>query len=181
MKKGWVPTEEELEEQKEKVIQVFQERGTPGTALPCGWKEKSEETYNLWVRMQKRTKSVVYFMGVLGDGVYAPEGHVMAIKVGCSSNVDSRLAACRTHSPFPVEILATVPGVREDEKNLHRLLVDHHKSGEWFHPHQDVFDLMVKLQEEGLESLYKGEESECGKQQETDSEDFGRDAGATVP
>jgi len=53
------------------------------------------------------------------------------IKVGTSTNLESRLAALRTSIP-DIELLGTVQGTRTLEKRLHRKFLEYHIKGEWF-------------------------------------------------
>ena len=68
--------------------------------------------------------SVVYFIQSGGDSG--------KIKIGVSRGVRSRLAALQTSSGEPLRLLATVPGDRELERELHRKFAAHRRSGEWF-------------------------------------------------
>lgn len=54
------------------------------------------------------------------------------IKIGISRNVHARLSQIRGHSGTKAVLLASVPGNREIEKSLHKKLVAHRISGEWF-------------------------------------------------
>jgi excisionase family DNA binding protein len=54
------------------------------------------------------------------------------IKIGLSQDVDLRLASLQLSSPFPLRLLATVPGGRRREYELHRQFAKHRLHGEWF-------------------------------------------------
>lgn len=54
------------------------------------------------------------------------------IKLGYTTNPQSRLAALQTASPFPLQMLACWPGSRAREKRLHRYMAQFRQVGEWF-------------------------------------------------
>lgn len=54
------------------------------------------------------------------------------IKVGFSSNPYKRLSSMQTGSPFPLVMLADIPGSKDDEQEIHRMFPDLHVRGEWF-------------------------------------------------
>ena len=66
----------------------------------------------------------VYFIKPIGmDG---------PIKIGHSKAPKERLVAFSVWSPFPLEIVGTVPGDSREENWLHRCFSDHHSHREWF-------------------------------------------------
>jgi hypothetical protein len=66
----------------------------------------------------------VYFIRPIGmDG---------PIKIGCSVKPLSRLIKFSAWSPFPLELIGSVPGSFADENRLHRRFSDLHTSKEWF-------------------------------------------------
>ncbi|WP_103729011.1 GIY-YIG nuclease family protein [Novosphingobium sp. HII-3] len=64
----------------------------------------------------------VYFAGALDK-----------IKIGCSVRPVARIAAVGEWIPYPVTILATMPGTFALEAALHRMFAEEWSHGEWFH------------------------------------------------
>jgi hypothetical protein len=82
-------------------------------------------------------KKVVYFM--------KPKGKSGPIKIGCSHVPEERLESLSAWSPYPLEIIGTVPGDFPDESYLHRCLADHHLHREWFKAASIVLDTIRKV------------------------------------
>jgi T5orf172 domain len=82
--------------------------------------------------------SVVYFL--------RPKGMEGPVKIGCSGMPHVRLEAYLPWSPFPLEIVATVPGEYALERNIHDCLAASHSHSEWFHATPMVRDLVAALQ-----------------------------------
>ena len=69
--------------------------------------------------------SYVYFVKPVGmDG---------PIKIGCTSTPEKRLTSLTVWSPFPLEIIGTIPGGYKDEMYLHSCFAKSHSHREWFH------------------------------------------------
>lgn len=64
------------------------------------------------------------------------------IKIGVSGNPETRVAGLQTGSDEPLRILATIPGGRAVEKELHRRFAALRVKGEWFRPEQELLDLI---------------------------------------
>jgi Meiotically up-regulated gene 113 len=81
--------------------------------------------------------------------IQASSGHV---KIGKANNVQSRLSALRTASPFPLILINSIPC--EDpssiEKTLHRLFSDKRVNGEWFMLHIKDIEYLIGLNEESI-------------------------------
>lgn len=99
----------------------------------------------------------VYFIRAIG-------GHG-PIKIGKSGNVRERLAQLNAGSPYPLEVLATLPGGDAQERQLHSLFSDSRERGEWFTAtvallavvaHAKGSDLREPLTEEAAEAIVKG-------------------------
>jgi hypothetical protein len=54
------------------------------------------------------------------------------VKVGYAYNVPARLKHMRVGNPFPLEVLAVLPGDRTLEGALHRRFRSQHHQGDWF-------------------------------------------------
>jgi hypothetical protein len=81
--------------------------------------------------------SYIYFIKPIGmDG---------PIKIGCSDRPASRLASLMCWSPFPLELLATIPGSLDLERNIHECFLDAHDRGEWFNPSPALVAAVAKL------------------------------------
>lgn len=65
----------------------------------------------------------VYFLQASRSGL---------IKIGHSSDVESRIASLRTGSPEPLVLLAVMAGGREVEQGLHARFAGARVRGEWF-------------------------------------------------
>lgn len=66
----------------------------------------------------------VYFLKPIGmDG---------PVKIGCSKQPQGRLQTLDIWSPFPLELMAIVPGDHKDERALHWHFRDSRLHGEWF-------------------------------------------------
>lgn len=70
--------------------------------------------------------------------VYFIGGESGPVKIGTSQNPRARLRAVQCHHPYPLSILATVPGGVEVERGLHKRFADHRLNGEWFERHIDI-------------------------------------------
>ena len=62
------------------------------------------------------------------------------IKIGRSTDVQSRMAALATGSAAPLRLLAVIH--RDVESTLHRKFAHLRRHGEWFAPHQDLLDFI---------------------------------------
>lgn len=74
-----------------------------------------------------------------------PIGMAGPIKIGCAVNPVNRLCGLITWSPFPLEILVTIPGDYTLERNIHHCLADTHSHREWFHPSEKLSGLIAAL------------------------------------
>lgn len=72
------------------------------------------------------TDTFVYFI--------KPVGKPGPVKIGWSQSPVNRLMTMMAWSPFPLEIIVTIPGPYELEQNLHQCFADTHSHSEWFHP-----------------------------------------------
>lgn len=74
-----------------------------------------------------------------------PVGIAGPIKIGCSEYVDVRLACLAAWSPLPLEIVVTIPGSFDLERNIHECLARSYSHKEWFHATDEVTGLVGKL------------------------------------
>lgn len=61
-----------------------------------------------------------------------------ALKIGITSDISRRLKALRNASAHAVELLASFPGNRWMEEELHQRFATHRLRGEWFAAHPDL-------------------------------------------
>lgn len=81
------------------------------------------DTGHAWTAEKKRVGEIVYFLRA-GDFV----------KIGkATGSPDDRVAQLKTGCPFPIEVIATIPGGYEKERELHNRFADVRAHGEWFH------------------------------------------------
>ena len=64
------------------------------------------------------------------------------IKIGISTNLQSRFRAIRNSSPVPVELLGSCPGTTFFEGMLHRKFAHLRRHGEWF---EDTPELRAEI------------------------------------
>lgn len=67
------------------------------------------------------------------------------IKIGCSSSPNRRLYDFGLWSPYPLELLAQVPGTHEIERKLHRHFADSHSHSEWFFPTPELVEAIRQI------------------------------------
>lgn len=74
--------------------------------------------------------------GVLDTLAYQPLVYLLRggglTKIGYSTDVKARLAAIRSHSPAPVQLVWLTPGGVELERSLHEEFAPSRRHGEWF-------------------------------------------------
>lgn len=87
----------------------------------AGTRPKIDAWLTQWCSLPVQEGQRVYF--IRGGGF---------IKIGFSTNPLARLIDLRTASPFELELLADIPGSKDDELQIHRLFSDLHVRGEWF-------------------------------------------------
>lgn len=76
------------------------------------------------------------------------------IKIGTTTNLKNRLSAFR-NATIAVELLLTIPGGRQMEKHLHKLLERERVERELFEPRGRVWWFISMVQERGLEIAIK--------------------------
>ncbi len=83
----------------------------------------------------------------MSDYVYfvRPIGMRGPIKIGYSNYPQRRLGELFVWSPFPLEIVVTVPGTRKLELNIQECLVQSRSHQEWFHATDETIGLIEKL------------------------------------
>lgn len=84
-----------------------------------------------------KRQTYIYFIKPVGEG--GP------IKIGCSYHPEERLLSLSTWSPFPLEVITTIPGDMKLEKNIHNCFADLHSHREWFRADQRLIDVIELL------------------------------------
>lgn len=90
--------------------------------------------------MNGQRPQVVYFA--------KPIGFPGPIKIGCTCWPEQRVKDLSVWSPFPIELLAVIPGTFLLERNLHDCFADVHSHREWFQPSDKLLS--------GIEALIAG-------------------------
>ena len=67
------------------------------------------------------------------------------VKIGITNSIDNRLKQLQTGCPYPLNILAIIPGGRKKEKELHKRFEKYSEIGEWFSLSGDLQDFVDKL------------------------------------
>lgn len=67
------------------------------------------------------------------------------IKIGVTGDVELRLTKMRTFSPYPLTLLACIPGYTSHESTLHELFADHRLEGEWFRCFSGMIEFVKHL------------------------------------
>lgn len=84
--------------------------------------------------------------GHRGSSIYFVQAATGQIKIGTALNVETRLAALRSHSPVALDLLFTMPGGYREERAYHTRFSAHRLHGEWFDPHPDILAEIERLQ-----------------------------------
>jgi hypothetical protein len=79
----------------------------------------------------------VYFIGTADPS--------LPIKIGKAKDVRHRFANLKVGSPVPLQILASVPGGKRLEWELHARLRESRSHGEWFRPTPELLGLIERL------------------------------------
>lgn len=81
---------------------------------------------------KKATGEVVYF---LRAGEF--------VKIGkATGSASSRVSQLKTGCPFPIEVMATIPGGIDKEHSLHQQFSHIRAHGEWFHAHPSLLSFI---------------------------------------
>jgi predicted dienelactone hydrolase len=67
------------------------------------------------------------------------------VKVGYSVEPARRISALSTASPFPIVVIATIPGTEAEERAIHRGLSSSRRYGEWFERTSEVETLLAAV------------------------------------
>lgn len=69
------------------------------------------------------------------------------IKIGCSNDPAARIASVGEWIPFPITLMATMPGGYAMESAIHRMFDDEWSHGEWFNTSSRLLDFIAGVAE----------------------------------
>ncbi len=72
------------------------------------------------------------------------DGHINPIKVGITNNVNKRIKNMLTSTPYEIKLLASWVGGVQEERETHKLFVQHKIAREWFHPHPEIIEYVSR-------------------------------------
>lgn len=101
------------------------------------WIEKANAAANGVAEQYQDGEPIIYFLA--GDDGF--------IKIGFTTNLRKRLRSLRTGSPKQLRIRLTIPGTRDDERELHRRFAAHQERGEWFRLAEPIADFIADHQQ----------------------------------
>lgn len=67
------------------------------------------------------------------------------VKIGCSEAPERRLQALMCWAPYPLALIATIPGDEELEHRFHNRFAAQHSHREWFHPSLELTQTIVAI------------------------------------
>ena len=83
-----------------------------------------------------------------------PIGMPGPIKIGCTTNIETRLSSLSTWSPFPLELILTIPGDAKLEGAIHDRFAGDHLHREWFSPSDGLLAFIRRvISGEGVEAV----------------------------
>jgi hypothetical protein len=94
---------------------------------------KSIDEYVEKKKQSEQKTEFVYFIRAVDGG---------PIKIGYSIHPKKRLEEIQNMSPTPLELLATIPGDRAAEAELHQQFDEYRLYGEWFDPCDELMRLI---------------------------------------
>ncbi len=87
------------------------------------------------------SRRFVYFIKPIGmDG---------PIKIGCANKPEQRLIDLMSWCPFPLKIMATVPGGFAEERRLHQMFAADRLRAEWFRTTRELLGFIETIRETG--------------------------------
>jgi hypothetical protein len=91
-----------------------------------------------------------------------PKGKKGPIKIGCSHTPADRLEALAAWSPWPLEVMGSVPGSFKEEEYLHQCFAASHMHREWFKATPHLCSNVKKIIDAGTIEVVRGEISPQG-------------------
>lgn len=92
------------------------------------------------------TRAPWYIHRTYGSSIYfvTAEGTDF-LKIGYATDVTSRIDRIRAGCPYPMRILAAIPGTKQDEHQLHLRFRQYHTHNEWFRLEGELLDYVKSL------------------------------------
>jgi hypothetical protein len=81
-------------------------------------------------------------MNAMGPVLYVVRLNDRAIKIGYTEQLGDRLRYLRAYTKSEVELLATMPGTRDQERDVHRRLAAHAARGHYYRPTAEVMAIV---------------------------------------
>lgn len=88
------------------------------------------------VERRDQTNGFVYFI---------TDGDRGTVKIGFSTDPKSRMASLQTSTPSKLELLATIEGDMQTERQLHQRFAEYRVSGEWFRLADDLVEFIESI------------------------------------
>jgi hypothetical protein len=107
-----------------------------GNAIEEPWTDEQRQHFDAVVA-EKRS-----YRGQMGYIYFIQGQATKLIKIGFAKDVKRRVKTLQTGSPDKLVILHSFAASRWNEKEIHFELGQHKSHGEWFFPHQQVFDFI---------------------------------------
>lgn len=93
--------------------------GCPTAALLRKWVDLTKTELN--IEKEPSKQEVVYFIQA-GDFV----------KIGRTRNIKRRIDQTQVHCPFPIQLIGTIEGDKDVEREIHDMFKPYQSTGEWF-------------------------------------------------
>jgi len=115
------------------------------------WKKKKEEERAKQIQIELRKKQTLKMQDKkrFPGFIYFIQGESGGpIKIGYTTDVQSRIRTLQTGYPDTLKLLLAIPGNFNNEQTLHFELKEYRVQGEWFKPVPVVLDKIKQLQKE---------------------------------
>ena len=126
--------------------------GAPGTGLASD-QSPIPSSSTLGSRGLNESPSSAHRRGRVYFLLCKPEGTRGRIKIGWTDAPKARQLAIERQCPYPVTMLATIPGSRQDERAIHTKLASGRCFGEWFQASDELLDFIEAAASSGASPL----------------------------
>lgn len=109
--------------------------GAPRRMRPQPMLTTADEMEHFLERIRRHHRPAFIYFFKCGDRV----------KIGLARDVKERRDRISSFCPYPLEILAVMPGTRADEMALHQRFASFRTHGEWFHCQGGLADYIAGL------------------------------------
>ena len=86
------------------------------------------------------------------------------VKIGCSINIDRRIKEIQPWSPYPLELLAVMPGTVRIENAVHSMFEADWSHAEWFHLSADITAFIERIKDGNIPVLDEAPKSAYRRQ-----------------